>query len=712
MSAHLNRLALLIAALCCWQPAQAQGGLATYAPGRADVVAASPGRPLAVAGAASQERAVADVLRARGRADATLSTVHLADQRAGRAGARHLRFEQTVDGLTVYGAYAKAAFDRSGALVQLIDHLAPVPTAALAPARIGAQQALRIALDRLHPGAAADLTVTATQGAATTFVGGSFFHESPTVTAVAVPLSDGSMARGWLVETWSQRTNLLHDTLVGGDGRVLNVEKRTANDSYNIYAVSPGVGPQTVTAGPGSGNAESPSGWLSGGETTVDIGGNNVHAYLDTDHNNRPDGGGTSVTTGDFLTAADLAQAPGIAANQATAVQNVFYLSNRIHDILYGHGFDESAGNFQTNNFGKGGKGRDAVNAEAQDGGGTDNANFATPPDGRKPRMQMYLWTGPGPTHELAINGGPTYNAYGAEFGAQLTTTGLSGAIAAGTPADGCTAMSGVSGKIALVDRGTCAFTDKALNAQRAGATGIVIANNVNGTEIFPMGGTNRRVTIPAILISQNDGAALRALTSPSGTMRKKAVLPLQIDGALDSDVVYHEYGHGLTWRMIGGMSGPLAGAIGEGASDGVAMLVNGDDKMAEYASSSPKGIRRYPYSGYPLTYKDVTGQEVHDDGEIYAAVIWRLIELFPGRRSELFTYYVDAMNFIPETPTYEQMRDGMLSAVANGPVPADRCTVWSAFAQFGIGVGALGVVNSDGSVTITESTAKPADCP
>jgi extracellular elastinolytic metalloproteinase len=84
-------------------------------------------------------------------------------------------------------------------------------------------------------------------------------------------------------------------------------------------------------------------------------------------------------------------------------VQNLFYLNNVVHDILYLHGFTESVGNFQVDNFGKGGAGNDAVKAEAQDGGGLDNANFATPPDGRKPRMQMYLWSGPVPRYEVAI---------------------------------------------------------------------------------------------------------------------------------------------------------------------------------------------------------------------------------------------------------------------------------------------------------------------
>ena len=55
------------------------------------------------------------------------------------------------------------------------------------------------------------------------------------------------------------------------------------------------------------------------------------------------------------------------------------------------YGFDEEAGNFQENNYGNGGSESDSVNAEAQDGSGTCNANFGTPPDGSNPTMQMYV---------------------------------------------------------------------------------------------------------------------------------------------------------------------------------------------------------------------------------------------------------------------------------------------------------------------------------
>ncbi len=716
-ASNLFRLSAFCAALSLAGAAMAQGAAPGFDQRRAEVLRADSARPLADARAGTPDRAVAAVLRARGRDEASLAALREAGRVGGASGVQHLRFEQrTAEGLLVYGAYAKAAFDANGGMVQLIDHLARVPAGSLAAAQVDALTALRAAMARVHPRVAAEFRQVDTRGATTTFDGGGFFDEAPAVTAVAVPMSDGTMTRGWLVETWSAKTNLLHHTLVGGDGRVLTVQKRTATDSYKVFTVDPGKTPQAVVAGPGAGNAESPIGWLSGfSEKSIRINGNNVDAYLDVDANNRPDAGGTRNNTKNFLATASLAQSPTTAANKEVAVQNLFYLNNVVHDILYRHGFTEAAGNFQVDNFGNGGAGADAVRAEAQDGSGTDNANFATPPDGRKPRMQMFLWTGAGFTHEVQITSpvSVTYGAMGATFGPALTPTGLAGAIAAATPADGCTAVgAGVAGKIALINRGTCAFTIKVKNAQIAGATAVIVANNADGTAAFTMGGTDATITIPSAMISQNDGNALRGLGAPSGKMLMKAVQPLQIDASLDSDVVFHELGHGLTWRMIGSMDSPLSGAIGEGMSDVVAMLINGDDRVGEYSASDPTGIRRFPYAGYPLTYSDVTGAGVHNDGEIYGAIGWRLIELFgPARRGDLSTYMVDGMNFTPASPAYEDMRDGILQSVANGTNPIDRCTIWAAFAQFGVGVGANGVVNPDNTVTITESFAQPGDC-
>jgi hypothetical protein len=691
----------------------AMGAAAAEAPGlgRAQVTRAEAGRPLTAASRAAPADIVSGHLRNRGRSVAVLSSLRTTRSSLGAHGVTHLRMEQVVDGLSVYGAYAKAAVNARGELVHVVDRLVEV-SGAPAPSRVDAATALQAAMARVHPGQSIAFRAAGAQGNTSTFEGGAFFHTPPTVTAVAVPMGNGALERGWLVQTWTEKSNQLHHTLVGGDGRVLDVESRTASDSYNVFVEDPLKGPQTVINGPGAGNAQSPAGWLgSGAQSTINITGNNANAYLDTDKNNRADRGGTAVTTGNFLTAVDLAAPPSTTGNRAVSVQNLFYLNNVIHDILYAKGFDEAAHNFQVDNFGKGGLGGDPVLAEAQDGGGTDNANFATPTDGKKPRMQMYLWSGSGPTHEVVVNS-TSYGAKGAEFGPAMTTTGVTGAMTTTSPADGCTTISTVlTGKVALIDRGTCTFTSKVLNAQTAGATAVVIANNQGGTDIFVMGGTDRKIRIPAVMVSQNDGTTLKAISAATATVRKLAAQPLQIDGSIDADIVFHEYGHGLTWRMIGGMSGPLAGAVGEGMSDGLAMLVNGDDVIGEYSYGNPLGIRRYRYEGYPLTYANVDGAEVHDDGEIYAAIVWKMMGLFgKGKRGDLFRYIVDGMNYTPATPAYEQMRDGILASVSNGATPSDCSLVWQAFAQFGVGVGASGVVNG-GTVTITPSYTAPASC-
>ena len=341
------------------------------------------------------------------------------------------------------------------------------------------------------------------------------------------------------------------------------------------------------------------------------------------------------------------------------AVQNLFFLNNLIHDELYRHGFDEAAGNFQEDNLGNGGRGSDSVNAEAQDGGGTNNANFATPKDGQNPRMQMYLWDGLG-TYQVRAGTADVPRA-GCRFGPDLTTAGVTGTIqlvndGTATVTDGCEALGAgtLTGLIALIDRGTCDFIVKVKNAQSAGAIAAIVANNINGDSVLAMAGRDKTITIPAVFVSQNSGIALKAMVPVAGAVRLSDPQPLSRDGDIDADIVFHRSCHGLTWRMIGRMQGALAGAIGEGMSDTCAILMTSDDPqgadtIGEYSASDPRGIRRFRYDGYPNTYSDVTGASVHDDGEIYAAIGWRLLELFGSARKDvLFGYMVDGMNFTP----------------------------------------------------------------
>jgi hypothetical protein len=122
-------------------------------------------------------------------------------------------------------------------------------------------------------------------------------------------------------------------------------------------------------------------------------------------------------------------------------------------------------------------------------------------------------------TSPAAIAG--SYSIGTASFGADVTTTGVSGTLVQATDpsdvagtltTDGCSTItnaSAVAGRIALIDRGTCPFTDKATHAQAAGAIAVVIANNQSG--IVQMGGDASGVTIPVVSISQADAATIRA---------------------------------------------------------------------------------------------------------------------------------------------------------------------------------------------------------
>lgn len=109
------------------------------------------------------------------------------------------------------------------------------------------------------------------------------------------------------------------------------------------------------------------------------------------------------------------------------------------------------------------------------------------------------------------------YSVGPASFGPPLTAAGVTGPVAlvvdaAGTTL-GCSPLPGASlaGKIALVDRGVCAFTVKARNAQDAGAIAVVVADNAPVAPPAGLGGADPLVTIPAVRVTQATGAALKA---------------------------------------------------------------------------------------------------------------------------------------------------------------------------------------------------------
>ncbi len=163
---------------------------------------------------------------------------------------------------------------------------------------------------------------------------------------------------------------------------------------YEVIAMpieSPYFGARSIESGIENATA-SPFGWhdtngAAGAEFTVTKG-NNVDAYEDGNNPGyQPDGGANLDFTGYPFSQIYT----GANQYEDAAITNLFYWNNIIHDVMYTYGFDEASGNFQENNYGNGGNGSDSVNAEAQDGSGTCNANFGTPGDGGNPTMQMYV---------------------------------------------------------------------------------------------------------------------------------------------------------------------------------------------------------------------------------------------------------------------------------------------------------------------------------
>ena len=100
---------------------------------------------------------------------------------------------------------------------------------------------------------------------------------------------------------------------------------------------------------------------------------------------------------------------------------------------------------------------------------------------------------------------------------------GLSGELALAEPIEACdeaplTNADDLVGKVALIARGSCAFTEKFINAQNAGAVGVVVYT-YNGASPFAMGGTDPMVAVPGSMVSFDDGQTLIASVSVESTV-------------------------------------------------------------------------------------------------------------------------------------------------------------------------------------------------
>jgi large repetitive protein len=563
------------------------------------------------------------------------------------------------------------------------------------------------------------------------------------------------------------------------DGRVLYRKNLKANDSftYRVWADSqapfrPHDGPQGLDATPHptglpdlwtapyvapvlvslqNAGISTNDPWLPA--TAVTTSGNNAQAYGDTASPNGFGAGDTKPALTGALTfdsTYDTLLGPTANTDQRmAAVTQLFYDVNFFHDWYYDDGFNEAAGNAQQNNFGRGGVAGDPLSAEGQDYSGRNNADMSTPSDGARPRMQMYIWDG-GKGSSLTQNGSTPkeYTTGTAEFGPQVFN--LSGELVladdgADPKSDGCSAIGNVQGKIALIDRGTCTFVQKAEAAQNGGAIAVIIANNTFGGAIT-LPGTSSTVTIPVASVGRSDGTALKtALQSGPMNITLNRIAIIDRDGTIDNSIVAHEWGHYISNRLIGdgnGITNNQGVGMGEGWADFHAMLMvvrEGDELKAANANWSgvyglaaytaqgldPRGyyfgIRRVPYSidfsKNALTFKHITegvalptgvptafgasgrgNSEVHATGEVWATMLWEgyaaLLKdntrlTFEQAQARMKSYLVAGYKATPLMPTFVEARDAILS-VASVRDLADFALLSQAFARRGMGMKAV----------------------
>ncbi|KAF8749231.1 Fungalysin metallopeptidase (M36) [Rhizoctonia solani] len=191
-------------------------------------------------------------------------------------------------------------------------------------------------------------------------------------------------------------------------------------------------------------------------------------------------------------------------------------------------------------------------------------------------------------------------------------------------------------------------------------------------------------------------------------------------DGALENDIITHEYGHGISNRLTGGGTATClqtteAAGLGEGWSDALAEWTeqtSGKEKdftLGSYVNT--QSIRTYPYSTNmttnPRTYATLKGlgdDDLHSIGEVWA-LIWHEIyvaliakygfttnkndPMLSAGNTVALHLFIDGLKLQPCNPTFISARDAVIQADANRYSGANKCLLWKAYAKRGLGYGA-----------------------
>lgn len=512
-------------------------------------------------------------------------------------------------------------------------------------------------------------------------------------------------------------------------------------DQYMVYAlpnISPSHGNRELVVNP-SDIIYSPFGWhddngVAGDEYTITRG-NNVFASDDINDTDVPGYSPDGNTELNFNFPYD--SLVGVQGNLDAVVTNLFYMNNMLHDIWAYYGFDEESGNFQNTNYTNLGLGNDFVFADAQDGSGTNNANFGTPPDGDNPRMQMYIWSSSS-NNILTVNDpvslAGSYTTSTAGFGPGIPTTPITADVIlvddGNAPvSDGCEAVTNVAemnGKIALVRRGSCPFVDKVQFCQDAGAIAVIVMNNTGGAPIA-MGGTSSTITIPSVMISQADGNSFEAMINGGTNVNATIGNPGDLT-ALDSDfdnlVIAHEYGHGISNRLVGGGNNTDClyndEQMGEGWSDWFGLMITmkptdlstdprGVGTYVTGQANDATGIRPAPYStsfsinDYTYGNTNVNSlSQPHGIGFVWATMLWDMnwalinefgfdanVKTGTGGNNIAMNLVIEGLKLTTCNPGFVDARDGILAADELLYDGEHTCLIWEVFANRGLGFSA-----------------------
>lgn len=710
-------------------------------------------------------------------------------------GAVIARFQQQADGVEVFGRQLNVLMDRQGKLVAISGYFATDATVSpSADFAESAAPAIRAAFSDLGGKTAAEFKRRGAEGAYDVYARPRSLSDlqvvqDPRAKAVYFPLG-GEMVPAYYLElsaeTRDGATQYDYAYVVAANGGQVLFRKNLTESitySYRVWAdadlaaqpydepygneimplvgASPGyplptLGAPTRLVTLNSSTLIStldpwiPASRAGSGKTR----GNNVIAYLDlgTPNTYAPMLGGdiigetSSSTTFDYKPAA--LTDPTTPTAQQAAIVNLFYMNNWMHDFWYDAGFDEAAGNAQADNYGRGGEGNDVIQAQGQDYSGRNNANMATPADGRSPRMQMYLFDGITTgvfevTAPESIAGEYDFDIAG--FGpTDFEISGNLALVADGTAptTDACEAItngSALAGKIVVIDRGSCTFESKVKKAEEKGAIGVVIVNNVAGPPVG-MGADSELTegaTIPSMMVSMDDGSTIKSsLSGQTVSVHMQRASGVDLDGTVDQGIIAHEFFHYVSNRLIGngsGLSNNQGRSMGEGWSDFNAMMLQVRAEDAEvpgnerYAGTYSMGfyavpdvyfgIRRAPYST-DLAYNSMTfkhiengvalptngtpyafGQdgannaEVHNAGEIWALMLWEgytnLLKQptysFTQARTLMQKYLIEGLKMTPNSPTFTEARDAILAA-AYANDPKDFFALARGFAKRGMG--------------------------